>query len=288
MALREQIKEISPPWLQDGQAERYLFNIGDQQDAILEKVVQGSRMHMPTVCDETALPYIGRDRLIPRGTTETVESYRGTLQQAFEIHQMAGTPWAILRMALRPLLGLRPAARLVAATYDRSSYPAPITNSKWDSYAAGATPEDTQPTHVLVEPGNWDWDSVQYENCPGTSNWSRFWIIIESIGPNAWCQPHGETWDDDGTWDDPRCWDLDCDSAVTDSIWDAILLWKDQNAECAGLIISFDATHFDPAHAAGGGINPTGTYGRWSILSGLIQIAGRTSITSAAYGHRVQ
>ncbi len=288
MLIADYIKKISPGWAQDGQLERYLFAIGDSIDAILEKVLEGQLMHIPTTADPTGLPYIGQDSLIAQGGGESVQSYRDTLQQRYDLWRMAGLPWAVLRQTLRPLLPLRPAIKQISNSYDPSAFPWSMKSTTWKTYAAGDTPETTQPATTLDEPGDFDWDSVQ--TCPGSWNWKRFWIVIESVGANAWCNPRSDTWDDLGriSWDTlAGCWDIDADPELLSTIWDKIELWK-RACECVALIISFDASHFDPSQPSGGGINPDGTYGRWSVMSGNQQIAGRTSIANAVYGHRVQ
>lgn len=288
MSFRQQIKELSPPWLQDGQFERYLFNFGLGMDLLAEKLVQAEHMSMPLLCDASALPFIGGDLLIPQGASESEDDYRERLHVALPTWQTAGTPWAILRQALHTLLVLRPAARNVSSAFDLSAYPATVVNTKWDSYAVGDDFDAVQPAHSLVVPGNWDWDSTIH--CRTTWAWSRFWFVLESIAPNDWCHADTVLWDATGdTWDsDNTAWDLDCDAGVIDSLWSEILLWKAENATCEALILSFDHSHFDPAQAAGGGINPDGSYGRWSKMVGAVQVATRTTISNAAYSHRIQ
>jgi hypothetical protein len=294
MLVADYIKLISPGWAQDGQLERYLFAIGDSVDEILEKIVQGQKMHMPGVGAPSGLDRIGDDRLIARGGTESDESFALTLQESLDLWAQAGIPWAVLRQTLRPLLTLRPAIKQISNSYDPSVYPWALKSTTWDTYDAGDTPETTQPDHQLDQPGNFDWDSVV--TCPGSWNWKRFWIVIESVGADAWCNPRSDTWDDPSrlTWDTvPGCWDLDADPALLSAIWDKIQLWK-RACECVALIISFDASHFDKDQPSGGGINPDGTCGRWSTYGAVVahtrltQIQGRTSITGAVFGHRVQ
>jgi hypothetical protein len=286
---RQMILDLAPGFLKEAEFERYLYSIGLSIDILQTKFLQGVLMRMPTLCDESALDFIGQDRLIPRGQSEPTANYRLTLQKSFEAWQTAGTPWAILRQTLRILLDMKPAARLVASRYSRVTIPPTLSNSKWDSFAAGADASGSQPTHQVVTPGNWNWDSVEF--CHGTGNWSRFWFILESVGPNAWCNQRTGNWDDYAAIavdDLDECVDIDASPALVDAIWNAILLWKPANAECVALIISFDATHFDPSQPAGGGINPDGTYGSWSTMSGSDQVQSRTEIADAVFGHRIQ
>lgn len=289
MSLRDVIRSMCPTWLQDGRNERLLYTFAAGGDLVIEKVFQAVYTMIPTVCDASALPIIGGDRLIPRGATELELRYRQRLQKAFETWQRAGTPWKVLGQLLHILLELRPAARMVSCRYDNASFPPAIVDTKWNAYAAGSDADATQPTRTLVEPGNWDWDSLN--RCSSSYTWARKWIVLESVAPNDWCHPDTGTWGDgtDGVWgDDAPAWNVDVPASVFDSLWNELLLWGSAHAPVVALIISWDASHFDPAQPAGGGINPDGNFGRWSHIVGGVQVPARTSIASAGYSHRIQ
>jgi hypothetical protein len=289
MSFRDKVREMSPTWLQDGRNERLLFTLALGMDLLVEKAVQAVHMFFPTTCDASALPVIGNDRLIPRGATELESRYRQRLQRAPETWQHAGTPWQVLAQALHILLELRPAARMISNRYDDSVFPSTLVDSKWNSYAAGDDADATQPTRTLYAGGNWDWDSVI--RCSSSWTWSRKWIVLESVAPNDWCHQDIGVWGDpdDGVWgDDAPAWGVDVQPEVFDSLWSELLLWGSAHAPVVALIISFDPTHFDPAQPAGGGINPDGTYGRWSKMSGNVQVPTRTAVSNCLFSHRVQ
>lgn len=286
-SFRDKIKEMSPTWLADGRNERLMYTLALGLDLLAEKAVQAVHMWNPKRCDVSALPTIGNDRLTVRGATELESRYRQRLSTAIEDWSHAGTDWEVLRQMLHTLLELRPAARTVAARYTKSGFPWAIADSKWNAYAAGDDADAKQPLRTLVEPGNWDWDSVI--RGVGSWCWSRIWVVVESIGPNAWCTPTTRTWGDGTKWGSGLGWGVDGASpAVFDSLWNEILTRKAANARCQALIISFDAAHFDPAQPAGGGINPDGTYGRWSRMSGRNQIPTRTAVSDCGFSHRIQ
>lgn len=289
MSFRDTIRDMSPTWLQDGRNERLMYTLGLGLDFLAEKTTQAIHMFVPTTCDASGLPAIGNDALIPRGATELESRYRQRLQRRLETWQHAGTPWRGLQQMLHILLELRPAARMVSARYDTDVLPFTIVDAKWNTYAAGDDADTAQPSRSLVDPGNWDWDSVV--RCPSSATWSRKWMILESVAPNDWCHQDAGTWGDgdDGVWGDAApAWDVDVQPDVFDSLWGELLLWGSAHAPVVALIVSFDATHFDPAQPAGGGINPDGTYGRWSRMSGRNQVATRTAISNCKFSHRVQ
>jgi len=51
------------------------------------------------------------------------------------------------------------------------------------------------------------------------------------------------------------------------------------------IVVCFDAALFDPAQPAGGGINPDGTWGNWSIITSAAYVESR--FTDAVYGGEV-
>lgn len=284
---RDLIKRMSPTWLQDGRNERFMYVVALGTDLLLEKLFQGVAAANPVKCDSSALPTIGADRLVARGVTEVESSIRRRLQTSLEDWRRAGNDWEVLRQALHILRELRPAARTVAARYTKSGFPWAIADSKWNSYAAGDDADAKQPLRTLVEPGNWDWDSVI--RGVGSWSWSRIWVVIESIGGNAWCTPTTRTIGDGMRFGDGSTLGVEgLVPGVVDSLWNEILSRKAANAYAMALIISFDASHFDPAEPAGGGINPNGTYGRWSKMVGRNQVPTRTAVSDCVFSHRIQ
>ena len=56
--IRDMIKAISPPWLQSGVGEKLMYSMGLAVDALLEKMNQGMKLHLPGYGDFSALPGI--------------------------------------------------------------------------------------------------------------------------------------------------------------------------------------------------------------------------------------
>ena len=165
---RDSVKQMSPPWLANGFAEKFLYNFGVCADALLEKLNEAVQARMPTKCDVSALPFIGADRLIGQGPNESNANYRVRLQKAFDTWQQAGTRRAVLQQVLGYVANsanvqpYTPAATIVSAS-------ASGTYAVWDRYFYG---DDTAaaPAHVRKAPANWNWD--------GTYTWWDSFLIL--------------------------------------------------------------------------------------------------------------
>lgn len=259
MSIRELVKRLSPKWLKDGAAERYMYNGGLAADTVLERLTQAIHARMPTKADPSALPYIGQDRLIARGLSESNANYAVRLQHAFDVWPIAGNGWAVMQQLLGYLLSKTPAIRTVSAQSDPVT--GQVNTSTWNSYAAGADPTKPPTWHFEEGPGNWDWDSLSPMD--GSWGWWRWWLIIYSVAPNDWVGPETQTWGS-GTWGDGGVWGLDCSPAVVAGLRSIVDLWKPAGMWCHDIIVSFDATLFGPAAGSGGGVNPDGFFGRWA------------------------
>lgn len=164
MGQRDAIKELSPPWLSTGNSEKLLYDFGLCGDALLEKLNQAMRAHMPGQGTSTALVYIGNDRVIPRGPYESNQDYVIRLQKAFESWQRAGERRAILAQVLSYL------------SLNSATTPGPIgaivggKDPSWDIYYAGDD-VSAPPVHFVPASRNFDWDGQM-------SQWWRAWLVI--------------------------------------------------------------------------------------------------------------
>jgi hypothetical protein len=165
-------------------------------------------------------------------------------------------------------------------------YPPTLTSSNWDTYAAGA--DTSQPPQHLYRPpivgplGYWDWDSVT--PWAGCWIWQNAYFIVYSVAPNTHFTP-APAWGSGVTWGDDMAWGVSQSSKVGRSLQIIVGQWKAAQTCVRWIIVSFDATLFDPDQPVGGGINPDGRFGRWSKLSGGQYVASRFS--SARYGDGV-
>jgi hypothetical protein len=280
--IRDLIRDISPPWLRGGQAERFLYGFGLLADGVLDKLTDAISNHRPDKCDESALPIIANDRLIQQGVSEPDVAFRARLQTAFEAWQLAGSPWRTLREPLRSLLTKQPRIRLIANRYTPGT--SSLTDTKWDTYEEAADTEQP-PTHLTLSPGDWAWDGLSPVH--GSYSWARIWVMIESVGGQSWCTEGTQTFGDGSTWGDPavvdRSWGFDTRPQVFGDLITQIKLWKAQHATLVNLIVSFDASHFHPDGVSGFGIKPDGHFGRFGKFSSNAYVQSRTVISHARW-----
>jgi hypothetical protein len=93
---RDTIRKISPPWLQNGLAEKILYALAVQIDAFGDALTAGVKQRFPGLYSDESLPLIGRERRIRRGRTETTSNYAGRLNRWLTDHPRRGGPYAML------------------------------------------------------------------------------------------------------------------------------------------------------------------------------------------------
>lgn len=250
--LRDNIKAISPPWLQDGYAEKKLYVAGLMNDLVLEKWSQGVQARRSTDCDPTALPLIGDDRVMPQGPNEPVANYRLRLQRAFETWKIAGSARSIMGQVLAYVLPSTPMVRVVKnALIGLFSQ-----RNIWDTYVAGSDP--TQPPAHQLTDYHFDWDGLTRA---AAVRW-RVWLIIYSLAGSPW--PTEGTWGDGDLWGDfSKSWGIGTPATTFDAIRALLKQWRSAGSwfiPAGGIIVAFNGSEFDPDHTSGGGVNPDGTW----------------------------
>jgi len=270
MGIRHTIKRLSPTTLQDGVAERFLYGMALLMDGIVEKACQGAHSRMPLRADPTVLPYLGQERLIPKGLTEGDASYALRLQGAIDDWRtLAGSAWGVMKQVRGYLLAKAPRIRSVWAIYPTTGIASAPTHSVWSSFAIDSA-VNVAPDRLLVSgPGNWEWDRYS----PTTGSWGpwRWWLVIFSVGGGGgiWCTQAPFAFGTAGVKIGQRpdaSIGLGVAPAVVESIRSIVGLWQRAGSWCQWIIISFSGSLFDPDQPSGGGINPDGYYGRWSKI----------------------
>lgn len=262
---------LAPPWLLGTVGAAKLGMMGSTLDLLSGpggKLGQAGEIGMPTKCDPTALPYIGRDRIMPQGAGETTAHYRVRLQTSLiEWQQFSGNAWGVMRQCRNQLLPNMPSMRHVSNT------------NVWDMFIDGADVSQP-PIHANRGDLTWQWDGASGESADahpaGLPAWWRFWLVIYSIAPTVWCTSLG-TWGGTGKkWGDAAVsWGFNNPSAIFQSLAFATTTWKSASSWCRWMIISFDGTLFDPNITNDGTHNPAGTFGRWSRIVNGQYVAAR-------------
>lgn len=262
---RDVVKAISPPWLSVGIGEKYMYNLGLACDALLEKLNQAMRAHMPTLCPPSALPYIGRDRVMFQGPLETDDDFNLRLQKAFDSWQKAGGRQAVMQQVLLYVQVFAVAVagqvpQLVSVNSSRLG-----TYAAWDTYY-NTSDTNQAPAHVTKTPGNWNWDG-EYRH------WWTFLVMF--FDASSTLQPEND-WGD-GTWGESGgSWGLNIEASTFTIMRALVRLWKSAKTYYPFFIISWDSgtgiagDEFSPNSSSGAG-NPDGTWGRWGkTVNGVV------------------
>ena len=254
---RDAIKLISPPWLSSGVGEKFMYNLGLSSDAVLEKLNQAVRARMPGLGTPTALSYLGLDRVLTQGPSESNDSFALRLKRAFPTWQLAGNRHAVLEQALVYVANYHAvsATQVPRGVIVGNAVIAAANNASWDWYYN--TSNIQEPTnHVRKVVNNWNWDNQVL--------WWRAWLILffeagATIGAEA-------TWGN-GTWGQTGgSWGLNVEESVFTQLRSLLRLWKSAPTYYPYIIICFNGgsgttgDELSPNSVSGAG-NPDGNWG---------------------------
>lgn len=281
---RDAIKVISPPWLSAGTAERYMYSLGLASDATIEKLNQAVHAWMPGQGTDTALPYIGLDRVMPQGPFEAVSDYARRLQKSLGTWQRAGRRLAVMSQALTYL------GDYVTAPTGAAQVPRAVTVScssggeyaTWDTYY-NTSDVTKAPAHVRIAPSNWGFDADDY------SKWWRTWLTI-FLPATSQVQP-GPAWGTAGVkWGDSSiCWGFSISSLLFTGFRALVALWKSANTWYPWFIFSFNVndsstgSECSPNSAIGSG-NADTSWQRFGKNVAGVRVPSRPTDTRFVWG----
>lgn len=90
------MQSLAPAWLRGTFGELWNADHGELVDDWVDRLKQSVKARFAGVCPEDALEYIGSERGLPRGPSETTAAYRLRLLDAWNTWLWAGTPLGIL------------------------------------------------------------------------------------------------------------------------------------------------------------------------------------------------
>lgn len=220
LTFRDTIRKISPPWLQNGVAEKLLYSLAVQVDAFGDALVAGAKLRFPGLYSDESLPRLGRERRIARGRIETETVYANRLRRWLTDHRTRGGPYALLAQLfahyapnnVEVALVYRSGRRFTmdvngAITRDDIAFNPDITPSKWArwwlifTWPAGLTVATwgSRPTWGLPDPPGHVWgvdglipqDVVDLRIVPHEWNAAHCFgrIILLSGGAHLWGYP---------------------------------------------------------------------------------------------------
>lgn len=232
---RGAILRAAPKRLRRYWGSRLIYALGIQWDALIDLMVDGITARFPDYTPPDGLAAIGRDRKIRRGFAESAASYAVRLKRWIPDRKTKGNPYTLMRQLQGYLTGYSVRLRTVNNA------------GAWHTLYADGT------TDFYVNP-EWDWDG---ESDP----WSRFWVIL--YAPTALWNPDG-TWGQGANyWGDGGVWGLSATYEQGQTIKAIVREWTPPHSTCAGVIVTWDATAFDPTDPEVGDADfPNGNWGR--------------------------
>jgi len=186
---RAKIMDYVPAWLRSGEAEKLLYTLGLHMDALSHQAAEAIRHRFPNLEGSESLKYLGYDRKIIRGRTETDAVYSSRMQGWRQAHRMRGNAISLLRQ--------------VHAHYAPNNFPVELvyhTGKRFSMDIAGDIVIDYLTTGV-------DWGATE------PTKWARWYMFYH--WPVA--LPASNEWDA-FLWDDGTCWDCSLDSVEVSDI----------------------------------------------------------------------
>jgi hypothetical protein len=94
MPYEDYLPAIVPPWLQAFWGGHYFKAVGRAMDGVTEAMRAAGNLKFPTQAPSDALPYVARERGLPRGPSETETAHRSRLENAWNLWPPDDTPGA--------------------------------------------------------------------------------------------------------------------------------------------------------------------------------------------------
>ena len=153
LTYRDSIRKLSPPWLQNGLAERILYSLAIQVDTFGDALAAGVKQRFPGLYSPESLPFVGRERRVRRGLVETDETYALRLTRWLLDHRRRGGPYALLAQ--------------LYAYYAPSNFPITLVYQSGRRYSMDADGRVTR-------------DDIVWWADASSDQWARWWLIFET------------------------------------------------------------------------------------------------------------
>lgn len=252
--LRDESDAISPSWWNGPNGQRVRYALSTPLDALLDAYTYATYAMTATYGPSDALTWIGQDRLIIQGFQQSLADYRERLVMWLDIWPYAGKPTGVMLAVQRWILPQLPQIQVVT------------NSSVWYAYGTGSDEFPPGQLHAsapqqTIGANNWNWDNL------GTPGWFRSWLIIQAVAPSpTWITMLGN-WGSGLTWGQTTiCWGLNCAANIPLGLATLVKQWKRAGCWYQWIIISFNAAEWNSEDGSGGGVNPDGTFARWSKI----------------------
>lgn len=256
------LNEILPWWLKDRggtpttktKAYRVLWVITAIFDAAIDAAISGVDAAKPGYGTPTALPYIGRQRLLIRGQDETDAEYGDWLARWLDTHRLGGKAEGIA---------------LTLAHFARTHPKIKVVNR-----AGHMVTRDVDGT-LTFENVAWDWDSKSHpiRSDVDAPYWSDEWIIVYDP---PW-DITGPTLPDIGaTLEDAAAFGIGHLTPPVDTaaVIGQLSQFKGAHSHPRSIIWCYDASLFDPSTPA---TMPDGYWGKYHKVVNGVAVRSRSS-----------
>lgn len=159
--------QSAPPWLQGPAGQAFLGPFGDAKDWLAAIAKQAVKGRMPNLCPADALPLIGQERGVDRGSADSDAAYRARLIAAWNSWLWAGTPYGMLQ------------------AFYAAGYPSVLIqtqNAKQYSLASTYNPATPNPASDLVTASM----AAPVHLGGSPERWSQFAVLITKPWPSWW------------------------------------------------------------------------------------------------------
>lgn len=186
ITFRDTVKQICPRWLRNGWAEKLMYAIAIQLDALMDALVFGIMARFPGAYTPESLPLLSRERRILRGRNETDAVHANRLKFWLDDHPLRGGPYGMLGQ--------------LKAHFAADPFPIQLVYYSGRRFSMDVDGVVTR-------------DDIVWSPDANTAKWARWWLFYE------WPTPIGDDglWGDAGTYGDGGVWGSDLTVAeVTD------------------------------------------------------------------------
>lgn len=194
VTFRDTLRKLSPPWLQRGTAEKILYSIGVHLDGLGDALFAAVKLRFPGYASD-ALPYIGRERRIRRGRTESDAVYASRLQRWLDDHRGRGGPYAMLAQLF--------------AHYAPANFRIDLVYRNGRRFAMDAAGNVTRDDPWVTNVADWAKWTLYY-----------FWPVTPSPAAAYWGDV-GRTWGDGKVWGSTLTVDEVVDLRIVPREWNA-------------------------------------------------------------------
>ena len=274
---RDMSDTLSPTYLNGPNGKRYRYSMAVMFDAIADGAGYAVLARFPSRAPSDAFVWLEQDRQIDQGFAESQASIQARLAQWLDLWGFAGLPTGVMLAILGICLPVKPLIR----TVDNAG--------QWNTYAAGtfplAPPPASMPTPPVNTPANgvWRWDANAAPNDDSFFElWARMCVVLYSTSSSPWTPPSA-TYGGGARYGDGTCYGFSGTRSQAAQLTSEARKWRAGHVVIPFVIVSYDATMFDPTQPFGSSKLPDGNWGHWSKVVNGQYVPARPAATTCSF-----